>query len=88
MFIFSGDFSLRIQPVALEDDARYQCQVSASDGVPAIRSNVIRITVYVPPEPPRVSPPFLNTTAGMTVTLECESRGGRPAPEVCFMLYC
>ncbi|XP_069183795.1 irregular chiasm C-roughest protein isoform X3 [Procambarus clarkii] len=77
-----GDFSLRIQPVLLEDDALYQCQVSASDGVPGIRSHTARLTVYVPPEPPRVKPAILRTTAGMTVTLECESRGGRPPPEI------
>ncbi|XP_068224327.1 irregular chiasm C-roughest protein-like, partial [Palaemon carinicauda] len=76
-----GDYSLRIQPVLIEDDALYQCQVSAGPGVPSIRSSVARLTVYVPPEPPRVKPPVLRTTAGMTVTLECESRGGRPPPE-------
>ncbi|XP_045122993.1 irregular chiasm C-roughest protein-like isoform X2 [Portunus trituberculatus] len=77
-----GDFSLRIQPVLLEDDALYQCQVSASSGVPGIRSNTARLTVYVPPDPPKVSPAVLSTTAGMTMTLECESRGGRPPPEI------
>ncbi|XP_071544918.1 irregular chiasm C-roughest protein-like isoform X2 [Panulirus ornatus] len=77
-----GDFSLRINPVLLEDDALYQCQVSASDGVPGIRSHTARLTVHVPPEPPRVKPAILRTTAGMTVTLECESRGGRPSPEI------
>ncbi|XP_050735726.1 irregular chiasm C-roughest protein-like isoform X2 [Eriocheir sinensis] len=77
-----GDFSLRIQPVLLEDDALYQCQVSASSGVPGIRSHTARLTVYVPPEPPRVTPAVLSTTAGMTVTLECESKGGRPPPEI------
>ncbi|XP_069950739.1 irregular chiasm C-roughest protein-like [Cherax quadricarinatus] len=77
-----GDFSLKIQPVLLEDDSVYQCQVSASDGVPGIRSRPVRLTVYVPPEPPRVTPPVLHTTAGMTVTLECESQGGRPPPEI------
>ncbi|XP_053635845.2 irregular chiasm C-roughest protein isoform X1 [Cherax quadricarinatus] len=77
-----GDFSLKIQPVLLEDDSLYQCQVSASDGVPGIRSHPARLTVYVPPDPPRVKPPILRATAGMTVTLECESRGGRPPPEI------
>ncbi|XP_064091683.1 irregular chiasm C-roughest protein-like isoform X1 [Macrobrachium nipponense] len=77
-----GDYSLRIQPVLIEDDALYQCQVSAGPGVPSIRSNLARLTVYVPPEPPKVKPPVLRTTAGMTVTLECESRGGRPPPEI------
>ncbi|XP_066937768.1 irregular chiasm C-roughest protein-like isoform X2 [Macrobrachium rosenbergii] len=77
-----GDYSLRIHPVLLEDDALYQCQVSAGDQVPGIRSGAARLTVYVPPEPPEVKPSVLRTTAGMTVSLECESRGGRPAPEI------
>lgn len=71
-----------MHPVLLEDDALYQCQVSASDGVPAIRSQPVRLRVYVPPDPPKVEPEVLKTTAGMSVQLECESRGGRPAPEV------
>nr|XP_053627931.1 irregular chiasm C-roughest protein-like [Cherax quadricarinatus] len=77
-----GDFSLKIQPVLLEDDSLYQCQVSASEGVAGIRSYPVRLTVYVPPDPPRVKPPVLRATAGMTLTLECESRGGRPPPEI------
>ncbi|XP_076069314.1 irregular chiasm C-roughest protein-like isoform X2 [Oratosquilla oratoria] len=77
-----GDFSLRIHPVLLEDDGVYQCQVSASEGVPGIRTGTARLTVYVPPEPPIVRPPILDTTAGMTVDIECESRGGRPPPEI------
>ncbi|XP_069957739.1 irregular chiasm C-roughest protein-like isoform X3 [Cherax quadricarinatus] len=77
-----GDFSLRIQPVLLEDDGLYQCQVSASDGVPGIRSQGARLTVYVPPDPPKVTPPTLTATAGVPTTVRCESSGGRPAPEV------
>ncbi|XP_042217929.1 irregular chiasm C-roughest protein-like [Homarus americanus] len=77
-----GDFSLRIKPVLLDDDGLYQCQVSASDGVPGIRSHAARLTVYVPPSPPTLTPPVLTTTAGVTVTLVCESSGGRPAPEI------
>jgi len=30
IYIVSGDYSLDIFPVQLEDDARYQCQVSPS----------------------------------------------------------
>ena len=32
----SGDYSLQIQPVVLGDDALFQCQVSAIDGIPGI----------------------------------------------------
>lgn len=80
--VFSGDFSLRIRPVLLSDDGVYQCQVSASAGVPGIRSHQARLTVYVPPDPPTLSPPALTVTAGQPVTLTCQSSGGRPAPEV------
>ncbi|XP_046400034.1 kin of IRRE-like protein 1 isoform X2 [Ischnura elegans] len=52
-----GDYSLEIHPVRLEDDARYQCQVSAgSGGEPGIRSRFATLTVLVPPEPPRILP--------------------------------
>ncbi|XP_071449703.1 irregular chiasm C-roughest protein [Hetaerina americana] len=52
-----GDYSLEIHPVRLDDDARYQCQVSAGpDGEPGIRSRFATLTVLVPPEPPRILP--------------------------------
>ncbi|KAK7085012.1 hypothetical protein SK128_013534 [Halocaridina rubra] len=76
-----GDFSLRIHPVLLEDDGFYQCQVSALDGIPGIRSPLARLTVYMPPEPPVITPAVVKTTAGITVNLQCISRGGRPPPE-------
>ncbi|KAG8232943.1 hypothetical protein J437_LFUL013108 [Ladona fulva] len=53
----SGDFSLDIHPVRLEDDARYQCQVAAGpNGEPGIRSRFATLTILVPPEPPRILP--------------------------------
>ncbi|KAG0719169.1 Irregular chiasm C-roughest protein [Chionoecetes opilio] len=78
----TGDYSLRIQPVSLLDDGLFQCQVSASDGVPGIRSHAARLTVHVPPDPPVLTPAALNVTAGVPVILVCESSGGRPAPEI------
>ncbi|ROT84098.1 Irregular chiasm C-roughest protein [Penaeus vannamei] len=47
-----------------------------------MRSRQAKLTVYVPPEPPRVQPLVLRVTAGMNATLECESRGGRPEAQV------
>lgn len=47
-----GDYSLEISPVALEDDAVFQCQVGALDGVHGIRSRSAAFTVQVPPEAP------------------------------------
>lgn len=77
-----GDFSLQIGSVSLEDDATFQCQVGAVEGVKGIRSRSAPLTVFVPPEPPRiVQGEFLKTTAGMTVELTCESHAGKPAAE-------
>ncbi|KAG7159066.1 Irregular chiasm C-roughest protein-like 1 [Homarus americanus] len=75
-----GDFSLRISPVTLEDDAEYQCQVSSATELP-LRSQVARLTVFVPPKPPTVTHPAF-ATAGVPLTLTCSSSGGRPAPEI------
>ncbi|XP_066937916.1 irregular chiasm C-roughest protein-like [Macrobrachium rosenbergii] len=77
-----GDFSLRIQPVLLSDDGMFQCQVSAGEGIPGIRSPAARLTVYMPPDPPVVEPSEVTTTAGMTIHINCTSSGGRPAPEI------
>lgn len=50
--IITGDYSLEISPVALEDDAVFQCQVGAVEGVLGIRSRSATFTVQVPPEAP------------------------------------
>ncbi|XP_071037623.1 irregular chiasm C-roughest protein isoform X2 [Parasteatoda tepidariorum] len=81
-----GDFSLQIGSVTLEDDALFQCQVGAADGVNGIRSRNAAFTVYVPPEPPKiVQGDFLRTTAGMTVELTCDSHAGKPPAELTWL---
>jgi hypothetical protein len=79
-----GDFSLDIFPVMLDDDARYQCQVSPGNaGEPGIRSKFATLTVLVPPEPPRiVQGDFLVTTEDREIELECVSLAGKPAAEI------
>ncbi|XP_018325250.1 irregular chiasm C-roughest protein isoform X2 [Agrilus planipennis] len=79
-----GDFSLDIYPVMLDDDARYQCQVSPGPlGQPGIRSKFATLTVYVPPDPPRiVQGKHLITTEDREIELECISYGGKPAAEI------
>ena len=74
-----------INPVDLEDDARFQCQIGAADGIAPIRSRYATLTVLVPPEPPKLLPAgeLLKTVEGRQVELRCESRGGKPASEVC-----
>ena len=83
-YYFSGDFTLDINPVDLEDDAKFQCQIGASDGVKPIRSRYATLTVLVPPEPPQLMPKgeVFKTVEGRQVELRCESRGGKPASEV------
>ncbi|XP_038217087.1 irregular chiasm C-roughest protein-like isoform X2 [Zerene cesonia] len=79
-----GDYSLDIRDVTLEDDAKYQCQVSSgSRGEPAIRSRYARLTVLVPPEPPKIlQGNFYSTTEDRIIKLECVSVGGKPPAEI------
>ena len=79
-----GDYSLEIFPVQLEDDARYQCQVSPGPaGEPGVRSRFAQLVVLVPPEPPRiVQGDHLETTEDREIELECVSAAGKPAAEV------
>ena len=83
MFIISGDYTLDINPVLLEDDADFQCQVGAIPGVGAIRSVDAHLTVTVPPEPPKIyNGKQIDTVETRTVEIRCESRGGKPVAEV------
>ncbi|KAL0859870.1 hypothetical protein ABMA27_010207 [Loxostege sticticalis] len=79
-----GDYSLDIRDVTLEDDAKYQCQVSSgSRGEPAIRSRYARLTVLVPPEPPKIlEGNFYSTIEDRSIKLECISVGGKPPAEI------
>lgn len=82
-----GDYSLQIRNVNLEDDAPFQCQVGASEGFRAIMSRSAQLTVFVPPEPPKiVNGDFVSTVLGNEVELTCESDGGKPAAEVSLLL--
>lgn len=80
----TGDYSLEIYPVILEDDAQYQCQVGPGPaGEPAARSRFAQLTVYTPPEPPRiVQGERLLTTEDREIELECVSLAGKPAAEI------
>ncbi|XP_052743117.1 irregular chiasm C-roughest protein isoform X2 [Bicyclus anynana] len=79
-----GDYSLDIREVTLDDDAKYQCQVSSGvRGEPAIRSRYARLTVLVPPEPPKIlQGNFYSTTEDRIIKLECVSVGGKPPAEI------
>ncbi|XP_059093510.1 irregular chiasm C-roughest protein-like [Tigriopus californicus] len=78
-----GDFTLDIDPVVLEDDALFQCQVGAAEGVDPIRSSDAKLTILVPPEAPVIlNGPEMRTTEDREVEFECISRGGKPAAEI------
>lgn len=68
----------------LDDDARYQCQVSPGpNNEAAIRSRFANLTVLVPPDPPKiVQGDYLVTTEDREIELECVSYGGKPAAEI------
>lgn len=68
----------------LDDDAKYQCQVSSGpNGEPGIRSKYARLVVLVPPEKPRIiQGAELETTEDSEMKLECVSMNGKPAAEV------
>ncbi|CAG5025008.1 unnamed protein product, partial [Parnassius apollo] len=78
------DYSLDIREVTLDDDASYQCQVSSGPrGEPPIRSRYARLTVLVPPEPPRIlQGSILQAIEDQEIDLECISIGGKPAAEI------
>lgn len=79
-----GDFSLNIEPVQMEDDAKFQCQVGpGKGGEPGIRSRYAYLTVLVPPDRPEIiQGEQLTTTEDREIELECVSKGGKPAPEI------
>ncbi|KAL0859876.1 hypothetical protein ABMA27_010212 [Loxostege sticticalis] len=79
-----GDYSLDIKDVELEDDGKYQCQVSSGlNGEPAIRSRYAQLTVLVAPDPPRIiQGAFIDATEDQPVDIECVSVGGKPAAEI------
>lgn len=84
LFPPAGDYSLEMNPIMLDDDARYQCQVSAGpQGQRGIRSRFATVTVLVPPEPPKIiQGESLVTTEDREIELECISMAGKPAAEV------
>ena len=83
--MFLGDYTLVIEPVTLEDDAVFQCQVGPGiDGSRELRSPNAKLTVEVPTQPPRIiQGDILATTEDNEIEIECRSNGGKPAAEVC-----
>ena len=104
-----GDYTLDIDQVTLEDDARFQCQVSistaiyllcvslviisaqvgAAPGVAPVRSRYAVLTVTVRPEAPVIlaEAAEVRTQEDRVLSLECVSRGGKPAAEVQSIIF-
>ena len=80
----TGDFTLVIDHVTLEDDAVFQCQVGPGpEGIRELRSPNAKLTVEVPTGAPQIlQGEFLQTTEDREIRLDCISRGGKPAAEV------
>ena len=81
-----GRCDLLIEPVLVEDEGSFQCQVGAVQGVAAITSRPARLTVYQEPGRPHILQAKLgdvmDAVAGEVVELECETQGGRPAADI------
>lgn len=58
-------------------------------GVPGIRSRFAKLSVLVPPDPPKIiQGSHMMVSEGKEVSLECVSYGGKPAAEVRFERKC
>ena len=75
-----GEWHLLIRNVTMEDDARYQCQVGATENADPIRSRYATLTVISPPDPPVITAgPKLVLREGKQGMVQCISKGGKPA---------
>ena len=82
-----GNYTLQIDPVLLEDEAKdgFQCQIGAGIGgsPTATRSKSAKLTVTVAPEPPVIlNGDVLKTVEGPDVEIKCSSRGGKPSAKI------
>ena len=78
-----GEWHLAISNITVEDDARYQCQVGATESVAPIRSNYAVVTVLASPQPPVItSGPVLSLREDRPRMVQCISKGGKPAASI------
>lgn len=79
-----GEYNLKLNPVTLDDDGVYQCQVGTGKrDEPAIRSRKATLTVLVPPNRPRITQgDKIYITENSPIELECISEGGKPEAEI------
>ncbi|XP_042205852.1 irregular chiasm C-roughest protein-like isoform X2 [Homarus americanus] len=86
-----GVYNLYIQPVLVEDDAVYQCQVGGAEGERHLTSANAKLTVYFPPKDTddqvyldKLSP--MDTTSGSPVRITCEAGLSTPASSIKWLL--
>ena len=75
---------LHITNVSLaEDDAKFQCQVGATEASPPLRSRYAIVQVVAPPQPPVITAgPRMLVRAGRRALVQCISKGGRPPTQI------
>ncbi|KAK7079633.1 hypothetical protein SK128_002150 [Halocaridina rubra] len=86
-----GIYNLHIQPVLVEDDTEYQCQVGKAAGEMYLRSTTAKLTVHFPPKDSddqvyldKASP--MSTTSGSPVRITCQAGLSAPASEIKWLL--
>ncbi|KAJ8378923.1 hypothetical protein AAFF_G00232880 [Aldrovandia affinis] len=78
-----GQYHLRIEKVALEDDSPYKCQVGRSESSGALISQVALVTVLIPPSNPVIEAETEDPwVAGEEYTVTCTAPDAKPAAEV------
>ena len=74
------EWNLLIVNATVEDDAKYQCQVGATERSEPIRSRYALVRVMSPPQPPVLTAgPELRLRQGKVALIQCISKGGKPA---------
>ena len=73
-------WNLQITNITVADEAKYQCQVGATDTVAPIRSKYAVIRVLAAAQPPVLTVrPVMTTREGKIAMIQCISKGGKPA---------
>eukprot|EP00092_Neocalanus_flemingeri_P005738 GFUD01006178.1.p1 GENE.GFUD01006178.1~~GFUD01006178.1.p1 ORF type:complete len:655 (+),score=165.53 GFUD01006178.1:182-2146(+) len=77
---------LILDPVQVEDEGLYQCQVGAVPGAAAITSKSVTVIVNHEPGLPHILQTkhgdVMEVSEGQEIVLECESQGGKPAADI------
>ena len=73
-------WNLKIMNITLEDDAKFQCQVGATENIGPIRSKYAVVKVFASPQPPIITAgPMMVLREKKMGLVQCISKGGRPA---------